>query len=324
MRVVFLGTPDWAVPSLEALVASRHDVVAVVTAPDRPVGRSRTPKPTPVKVAALATGLPALLQPETLRGRETRANILAFRPEFLAVVAYGKLLPGRLLDAPEHGAVNRPVSLLPRHRGASPVQHTLLLGDPLAGVTTMRMDRGLDTGPLLLQRELELLPGERSPELGQRLAQVGAPLLVKTLDQLEDGNLEPREQDESLATHAPLLVREQGYVDWSRSAIEIERQARAFADWPAVVCEGPKGRIRLLRVESRPQIPDSVKSVGSVLRREGELLLVACGGGSVLALAEVQPAGSRAMTASAALAGGYVTMSEPLRSVNGEDLEPGT
>lgn len=297
---------------------SPHELVAVVSAPDRPVGRSRKPRPTPVKSAALELGVPSILQPETLRGPGPRGEIMAFEPDVLVVVAYGKILPGRLLDAPRHGAVNLHFSLLPRHRGASPVQHTLLLGDENAGVSTMRMDRGLDTGPVLLQQEVEILDGERAPDLGERLAALGARLLVETLEGLVSGCLEEKPQDERLATIAPLLHREQGYVDWSRPAVEIERMTRAFAAWPAVVCEGPKGRLRLLRARALDRKEHPGEPVGKVLSREGESVLVACGEGSVLALDEIQPAASRAMGAAAALAGAHLVIGQQLGAPDGE------
>jgi methionyl-tRNA formyltransferase len=320
VRVVFLGTPEWAVPALEALAESSHEVATVVSAPDRPVGRSRKPRPTPVKSAALELGIQRILQPETLRGAGPRGEILACEPDVLAVVAFGKILPGRLLDAPAHGAVNLHFSLLPRHRGASPVQHTLLMGDEMAGVSTMQMDRGLDTGPILLQEEVEILEGERSPELGERLARVGAALLVETLDGLEAGRVEPRAQDESLATLAPLLTKEEGHVDWRHPALDIERKTRAFAGWPAVVCEGPKGRLRLLRARALHDRTHSGEPAGRVLSREGDAVLVACGESSVLALDEVQPAGSRAMAAAAALAGAYLAVGQELSAPDEEGL----
>lgn len=315
MKLVFLGTPEWAVPSLEALAASGHEVAAVVTAPDAPVGRSRRPVPPPVKRAAERLGLVPVLQPPTLRSAAARAAILAPSPDALAVVAYGKILPGRLLDAPPHGAVNLHFSLLPRHRGASPVQHALLAGDERTGVSTMLVDRGLDTGPVLLQQAVDIESWEAAPELGERLAIRGARLLVETFDGLEAGRLRPRPQDDAAATLAPSLAREMGHVDWSVSAVEIERMVRAFAGWPPVVCEGSKGRLRLRRARAVDGSSGaSPAPPGTVLGRSGDGLDVACGGGTVLRIDQLQPAGGRAMSGAAALAGRYVEPGGRLRA----------
>lgn len=315
MRVLFFGTPEWAVLALEALIDAGHEIAGVVTAPDAPVGRSRTPVPPPVARAALDRGVGPILQPTTLRGRDARAPLYATEPHVHAVVAYGRILPGKVLDAPPHGSINVHFSLLPRHRGASPVQHTLLAGDDEAGVTTMKMDRGLDTGPMLLRRATPIAPGETAPELGERLARIGAELLVETLAGLEAGTLAPVPQDHDRATHAPPLTREDGHVRWDAPAIEIERRVRAFAQWPPVVCKGPKGVIRVRRARASDRSGEAGATPGRVLGREGDAVLVACGGGSVLAVEEVQPAGKKTMNAAAALAGRHFAP--------GDVLEPG-
>ncbi len=313
MRLVFFGTPDWAVPALEAVVSAGHEVAAVVTAPDAPRGRSRRPQPPPVRVAAGRLGIGAVLQPPTLRGRAPREAILATAPEALVVVAYGRILPGRLLDAPRFGAINVHFSLLPRHRGASPVQWAILAGDAETGVTTMRMDRGLDTGPILLQRGTPIGPDETAPALGERLAALGAGLLVETLERVGAGTLEATPQDESRTSLAPPLTRAMGLVDWSHEAVRIDRQVRAFAAWPPVVCESEAGRLRLRGV--RPAGGRRTDSPpGTVLDADRDAVFVACGGGTVLALHEVQPAARRAMRAVDALRGRQLRIGERLRT----------
>ncbi len=308
MNIVFFGTPDWAVRSLEALVRSRHVVRGIVTTPDAPAGRSRQPVPSPVKVAAEALGLAPVLQPPTLRGAAQRDPILALEADAFAVVAYGRLLPGRMLDAPRHGALNVHFSLLPRHRGASPVQHTILCGDAEAGVSTMRMDRGLDTGPVLLQRAEP--PGARDTTLtlGARLAELGAALLLATLDGLEAGELAPRAQDHARATFAPPLSKAAGLVDWTESAAALDRRVRAFDPWPPVLCSGPRGALRLVEVEPLAERAPATARPGQVLRRTGEAVDVAAGAGSVLRVMTVQPAGGKPMSAAAALAGRHLAL----------------
>jgi len=305
LRVVFFGTPEWAVPSLAALVGSRHRVVGVVTAPDRPRGRSRKPRPAPVKEFAVARGIGPILQPETLRGRANREPILALAPDALVVVAYGKILPGRLLDAPRLGAINVHFSLLPRHRGASPVQHAILAGDRETGVTTMKMDRGLDTGPVLLAERVPIEPREDAAHLGARLAELGADLLLRTLDDLAAGTLVPRPQPEVGVTWAPPITKEMGIVRWDEPAENIDRKVRAFVPWPPVTARGPRGTIRLVEVEplagERTGAPP-----GTVLRKAGEAVDVAAGGGTILRVHRLQPAGSRAMPAAAAVAGRHL------------------
>lgn len=313
MRIVFFGTPDWAVPSLERLVSTEGLFVAgVVTAPDRPVGRSKTPRPTPLKLAARDLGIAPVLQPETLRPASARAEILDLEPDVLAVVAYGKILPGRMLDAPPFGAVNVHFSLLPRHRGASPVQHTILHGEAEAGVTTMRMERGLDTGPILLQESTPVGPGETASQLGARLARIGAPLLARTLVELWAGTLESRPQDHERATEAPLLQREMGWVRWRERAEQTWRKVRAFDPWPPVVARSSRGVLRLLAVEPVAAPVSGTPAPGTVLGRDGDALVVACGEATALRLQQVQPAGRKPMPGAALLAGRWVEEGETL------------
>lgn len=306
LRLIFFGTPPWAVPTLDMLVSAGHSIAAVVTAPDAAIGRSRELQPTAVKIAALAHHVGPIVQPPSLKSAEARAPILAAQADALIVVAYGRLLPGELLDATPHGAINLHFSLLPRHRGASPVQHTLLMGDEIAGITTMQMDRGLDTGPILLQRTVELMANDTTGSLGERMATSGASLVLETLRRLEAGTLVPQPQDATKATLAPLLTQRDGLVVWSESALRLERRVRAFDRWPTVVCRAPKGNLRLLDVRALPDRTDAPP--GTVLERRPQGVVVAAGGGSQLLLERVQPAGARSMDALAALDGGALQL----------------
>lgn len=308
MRILFFGTPAWAAVALRAVAGSSHRIVGVVTSPDAAVGRSRTAQPPAVKQAAQHLGLSPILQPVSLRPADARAEILAVDADVFVVVAYGKILPGRLLDAPRFGAINLHFSLLPRHRGASPVQHTLLCGDPLGGVCTMQMDRGLDTGPVLQRREEAVAARDTTSTLGARLAVAGAELLLQTLNGLEAGALGAIAQDDSLATAAPLLRREDGFVRWSETARQLDRRVRAYDPWPPVICLGPKGVLRLVAVEPLTAQSPAQTPPGTVLSREGRTVTIAAGERSVLALHRVLPAGGREMDAAAALAGGSLVL----------------
>lgn len=308
MNVLFFGTPTWAAVALRALARSAHRITGVVTAPDAAFGRSRTPQATAVKQTAEALNLGPILQPPSLRPPAVRSEILTRPAEIFVVVAYGKILPGQLLDAPRFGAVNLHFSLLPRHRGASPVQHTILCGDPIAGVCTIQMERGLDTGPILLRREIAVGPRETSSILGARLAELGAELLVDTLERLQRGDVSAMSQDETQATQAALLRRDDGFVHWTETAQQLDRRVRAFDPWPPVICSGPKGVLRLVAVEPLDAVASDDVQPGTVLARTGQSVTVAAGGRSLLSLQRVLPAGGREIDAAAALAGGSLAL----------------
>lgn len=311
MKLVFFGTPEWATPSLRALHGAGHEIAAVVTAQDRPVKRSRKPMPSAVKRCAEELRIP-LLQPPSLRGLSHREPITRLAADAFVVVAYGRILPGRLLDHPQHGAINVHFSLLPRHRGASPVQHAILAGDSTTGVTTMRMDRGLDTGPILMQAEQAIGSRQTADQLGTELAELGAGLIVETMKRLHEGELTPQVQNDAAATLAPLLKKEDGLVHWSSPASTIDRQVRAFSRWPSTIALGPRGTLRLLSVEPIESDRSQEQEPGTLIDRDGDAIVVACGGRSLLRVERVQPAGSRAMTAGAALNGGYISIAQPL------------
>ena len=286
--MVFVGTAAFAVPSLEALVRAGHRVALVVTQPDRPGHRLRLTPP-PVKAAALSLGLD-VFQPERIREPAAHAAIASIRPHVLVVAAYGQIVPRGVLNVPRKGPVNVHASLLPRWRGAAPVAHAILAGDEVTGVTIMRMDEQLDHGPVLTQRETAIADHEDAAALTDRLAILGAELLVETLPRL--GAVEPVVQDESRATLAPKLTRADGELEWSLAAVEIDRHVRALQPWPGVTL--PLNGRRLKVLEGRPSA--GAGRPGQVLASGRDGVEVACGEGSYV-LVTVQAPGSRPVPA---------------------------
>jgi len=230
-QIIFFGTPDFAVPTLKALMEGPDRVVAVVTQPDRGKGRGQKVIPSPVKKVALAHGLPSH-QPDRVKDPPFQEEIETLQPDLFVVVAYGQILPRSLLDIPKHGAVNVHASLLPKYRGAAPISWALLKGEKVTGVTTMMMDAGMDTGDILLQSEILIGERETFATLHDRLAELGAQRLKETIAGLKSGRITPVSQDPSGATDAPLIKKEDGRIDWSKEADEIDRQVRAFNPWP--------------------------------------------------------------------------------------------
>ena len=293
-----MGTPEFAVPVLEAL-ADAHRVVGVVTQPDRPAGRGRRLAPSPVKQVALEHGL-MLSQPHSLRTPEAVAQLSAWRPEVIVVAAFGQILPQDVLDIPPHGCLNVHGSLLPRWRGAAPVAAAILAGDEVTGVTVMQMDAGLDTGPVLAQREEPIAPDDTQATLEERLARLGAELLVGTLVAYLAGSLLPRSQPGEGATYAGQLRKEDGWLDWSRPAVELDRRVRAFTPWPGAFTMWRGRRLKVLRAVPLPAWRGGV-SPGTVVALAGGVV-VATGEGA-LRLEEVQLAGKRPMDIGAFLRG---------------------
>ena len=292
MRIVFWGTPEFAVPALRALGDEGHDVVAVVTQPDRPAGRGRELHRSPVKVQALDEMIP-VLQPEKARGDEFIAQLRAYEPDLSVVVAYGQILKPEVLAVPRLGSVNIHASLLPGLRGAAPIQWAIIRGVETTGVTIMKMDAGLDSGPMLLRVEEPIEPDETGCELGDRLSEIGAEALVEALALLEAGQLAEEEQDHSLASYAPKLDRETARIDWSRAAAENARWIRGLDDVPGAWSPlGERGPVKLFR----PRVESASGEPGAVLAGDAEGVLIACGEGAVR-VREVQPPGKRRMTA---------------------------
>jgi methionyl-tRNA formyltransferase len=313
MRVLFLGTPRFAVPSLEA-VARAHQVVAVVTQPDRPAGRGRRLTSPPVAERARELGLP-VLQPERLR--EAREVLETAGPEVGVVVAYGRLLPGWLLRLPKLGCVNLHPSLLPKYRGASPVQAAIRQGDPTTGVTVLRVTEELDAGEILGQKEVPILPEDTAGTLEARLAQEGAELLLEVLGALERGQVQPKPQDPAQASYCGKLSKEDGRICWEQSAQELERFVRAMDPWP-VAHTVHRGRI--LRVW-KVRVTDGEGEPGQVLRLSPQGFVVATGSGAV-EVVEVQPASGRRMSGAEYARGYRLRPGERLDS-EGQEGSPG-
>ncbi|MFZ0500351.1 MAG: methionyl-tRNA formyltransferase [Steroidobacteraceae bacterium] len=301
MRLAFAGTPDFAVPTLLALMRSPHQLVGVLTQPDRPQGRGRRLAPSPVKTAATAV---PLAQPASLRSPEDRAELLAWKPDVLVVVAYGLILPQAVLDIPRLGCVNVHASSLPRWRGAAPIERALLAGDESTGVTVMQMDAGLDTGPVLLQRSVAIGPLDTGISLRARLAAEGAPLLLEALQGLADGTLRPRAQSAEGVTYARKLEKREAPIDWTRPAIEIERQVRGLQPWPVAetASSDPRtGAADRLLVYSARLAPAGRAGApgrpGSVIETEGRhpegFIRVQCGDGALDLLTLQRPGGQR-------------------------------
>ena len=294
MKLVFAGTPEFAAVSLEALLAARHEVTLVLTQPDRPAGRGLKALPSAVKQVALRRGL-SVFQPATLKEPKARAAIEAERPDVMVVTAYGLLLPPVVLALPARGCINVHASLLPRWRGAAPIQRALLAGDAETGITIMQMDQGLDTGAILAQEPLSIAPDETAGTLHDRLAALGARLLVRTLAT----NPRPRPQDGAAATYAARINKEEAEIDWRKPAAEIEREVRAFNPLPgaATRLDGMVMKIWRARVE-----PAVTGAAGVVSAADADGIVVGCGAGS-LRITELQRAGGKRLAARAFLAG---------------------
>ena len=253
-RIVFFGTPDFAVSTLKALLEGPDRVVAVVTQPDRGKGRGQRVIPSPVKKVALAHGVPSH-QPDRVKDPSFQEEVKNLQPDLFVVVAYGQILPKSLLDIPKHGAINVHASLLPKYRGAAPISWALLKGEKVTGITTMMMDAGMDTGDILLQSEIPIGEGETFETLHDRLAELGAQLLKETIAGLKSGKITPVSQDHCGATYAPLIKKEDGRIDWSKEAEEIDRQVRAFNPWPGAYTQWEDRLLKIFRGEIRKGAP---------------------------------------------------------------------
>ena len=296
-RVVFMGTPDFAVPALRQLI-TQAEVVGVVTQPDRPAGRGRQLRPSPIKEVAIAADIP-VYQPERLRSDEAVAPLREWAPDIIVVAAFGQILRANVLDLPPAGCLNIHASLLPRWRGASPIQHAILMGDAESGISLMKMDVGLDTGPVYVSQALELAPDETAQTLHDRLAELGGNLLADHLDAIVSGELVPQLQDDTLATYAPRIDKAAGLIEWQRSAVEIDRQIRAMTPWPGAFTHWEGDSLRVLA--ARPVEVDGRGPAGSVWQLDDQLL-VQTGAGS-LQLLDLQLAGKKATAAADFLRG---------------------
>lgn len=300
MRIVFMGTPEFAVPSLRALLDNGYDVVAAVTQPDRPAGRGHRLTPCPVKLLAQERGV-AVEQFERIRCPEGVACLRALKPDIVVTAAFGQILTQELLDIPTYGTVNVHASLLPQYRGSAPINWCILNGERVAGVTTMLTNAGLDTGDMLLKRETPIGEVETAGELTQRLADIGAELLIDTLKGYPHGDVKPVPQREEEASYQPMLNKEMGRIDWSRTAEEIGRQVRGLNPWPCAYTDGATGRLKIYLARPCPAEGDA--QPGTVVvssAREG--LKIACGEGW-LEILEMQAPNAKRMAAKAYLQG---------------------
>jgi len=301
MKLVFCGTPSFAVPTLQALLAAGHGIALVVSQPDRPVGRSQQLTAPPVKQSALSAGLP-VTQPEKIRSNpEFRAQLEALAPDAIVVVAYGRIIPPWMLALPRFGCINLHGSLLPKYRGAAPIQWAVAMGDAFTGNTTMLLEEGLDTGPILLQQTLPIAPDQTAADLFGLLAQAGAPLVVETLAGLESGAIHPQPQNHSFATFAPLLDREDGRMDFAaRPATELHNRWRGFQPWPGAFTTfaGKKLIVHRMQVAEESGLAEPGQ-----LRIENHRLFAACAGNTWLELLEIQLEGKKRLTAAEFLRG---------------------
>ncbi len=298
-RIIFMGTPDFAVPTLEALINSQDEVVAVVTQPDRQKGRGKKLTPPPVKITAEKAGIP-VLQPTKIKTEDFHNTLAAYKPDLMVVTAYGRILPPSLLELAPLGCINVHGSLLPRHRGAAPIQWAVIEGDKEAGVTIMQMDVGMDTGNILLPAKIDIDDQETAGSLFSKLAQLGAEALIKALDLLRHGKLEAQIQDDSLATKAPMLKKEDGLLDWTKPAKELQCLIRGLDPWPSSYSFLDNKRFRFFSPEV--VYKESNQAPGTLLAANREGLLIATGKHSLL-LREIQPEGKKRMEVDAFLRG---------------------
>lgn len=302
MNIIFMGTPDFAVPTLEKLISSEHTVSAVYTQPDKPRGRKMVLTPPEVKVVALENNIP-VYQPTTFKDEQVMAQLSGLKPDVIVVAAYGKLLPKSVLDLPKYGCVNVHGSLLPKYRGAAPIQRAILDGEKVTGVTTMQMAEGLDTGDMLLTYETEILPDETSGELFDRLAIAGADLLLDTLAALQNGTVTPKQQDDSLSTYAKMIDKSMCPIDFTQTAQQVHNQVRGLKPWPVATAEINGKRLKIHKT-----------AVSTLKGNAGEVvclnpLTVACADYSVEIL-ELQPEGKKAMDCKAYLAGNKINLKD--------------
>ena len=314
MRIVFFGTPDFAVPTLTALLRSRHHILGVITQPDEPKGRGQRLSTPPVKMHALGENID-VLQPENMKDSTLLDTLYQWQPDTCVVIAFGRILPRQILDIPRLGCVNLHGSLLPKYRGAAPIQWAICNGEVETGVTSMLMDQGMDTGPILLQRPVAIRPKERASGLAHRLADIGAEVILETLDALEADAITPQPQDSDRASLAPILKKTDGMIRWNDSASRIANLVRGMDPWPGAYTYHGTEQWRLWDVEAVDDSP-SLQSPGTILSTTRDSINVATGHGTIHIL-ELQPASRRRMPVHAYLSGhrvnsGSMLTNEPL------------
>ena len=302
MKIIFMGTPDFAVAALDALCRDGQEVILAVTQPDRQKGRGRKVIQTPVKECALKWGVP-VFQPARIREPEAVGQIRSLSPDLIVVAAFGQILPQELLDIPRLGCINIHASLLPRLRGAAPIQWSVINGDPESGITLMQMNAGLDTGDILFQESLPIGPQETGESLYEKLAQLGGEMIVKYLPAIAAGEVSPVKQDDSLSTYAPMLRKEMGEIDWSMPAPQIEQRMRGMLPWPGAYTTLDGRTLKIWKAQVRPSDPAYAGAApGTVLYTDKKSICVAAGSGT-LAILEVQAEGKKRMETDAFLRG---------------------
>ena len=303
MRIVFMGTPDFSVPCLQALIDDGHDVCAVFTQPDKPKGRHGVLSAPPVKELALKYDIP-VYQPDSLKNDEIKSSFASLGADLALVVAYGKILPEEFLNAPKYGCINMHASLLPKLRGAAPIQWSIINGEKRSGVTAMQMDKGLDTGDILLSESVEIRDDETAQELHDELSVLGAQVMRKTLLMLQRGELSPVRQDDSQSTYAPILTKELSAIDWQKSALQIHNQIRGLYPWPgaSAVLNG-----KTLKIHSAKLLGKTQGEPGEVVFNDHRLC-VACGDGNAVELLVIQAPGKKAMPVTDYLRGNPVVL----------------
>ena len=312
MRIVFMGTPEAAVPSLRRLLKDGHEIVSVWTQPDKPAGRGKKLHQSPVKQFALEHGL-AIHQPTKIKTQEARELFASQRADAAIVVAYGRILPPEFLDAHQHGCINVHFSLLPKYRGAAPVNWAIVNGEEETGVTTMRIISELDAGPVLLQSSTQIGVDETAPELMSRLAETGAELLSETLEGIEHIELKPQANED--ATYAPMLTREDGLIDWTMDAVVVERRVRGFQPWPNAHTTLHSRRL-IIRKACAEVLEQPSDQPGQIVEAHGDRLVVACGAGTALRISDLQQEDSRRMSARDFLNGTHVKIGQVLGQDN--------
>ncbi len=297
MKIIFMGTPDFAVPSLQALIGSGDEIVAVVCQPDKPKGRGLEMAAPPTKVIAEKHGIP-VLQPQKIKTEEFFNELKKFSPDLICVAAYGKILPKNILDLPPHGCINVHASILPKYRGAAPINWAIIRGEKITGITTMKMDEGMDTGDMLLKKEIPIEDEDTGETLSQKLSLIGAELLIETIKLLKERRLNPIPQDHSQATYAPMLKKEDGKIIWSKSAEEVRNLIRGALPWPGAytTLDG-----KLLKIY-KARVSDGVGNPGEVIKSDSGILRIATGSGALDVL-ELQIEGGKRLKAEEFLRG---------------------
>jgi methionyl-tRNA formyltransferase len=295
LRLLFCGTPHFAVPTLRHLLSqSDFEIAAVITQPDRPRGRGQQVSSSPVKETASEAGIP-VHQPEKIRAAETQTLLETLAPDVIVIIAYGQIIPARLLSIPKLGWINLHASLLPKYRGAAPIHWAIADGETASGLTTMRIDAGMDTGDILLQEKIEIAPGQTAPELAKKMSEIGAPLMAETLRGIASGNLSPLPQKHAEATYAPLLKKEDGRIDWNRPAQEIYNRLRGFDPWPGAYTSF---RGQTCHVWAEPfSLRTLTGSAPGTLLQEDRQILIACGHATLLRLLSVKVQGRKQVSA---------------------------